>query len=844
MANFQDYLLLNTTGDIHIWKLPNIKGQGRERWIGTRDEAKIAAFLKKHDEAGFGCFFCASTIKPGSPRKKEFALEMPGLHVDTDFKNIDLEPVEIEKRLRDLPLVPSRMHHTGNGIHNLWNFRTPILLNEDTLPRIETVLRKMANFLGSDPLVAHVVALLRCPGSHNSKRGEWKEVRVIREGRERYTLEELEQWMATAGDPVMVSRGAQARPLNAFERAAEAQGFRAPIDVEARLANMVVGGDGDTAVHITQLSCTASLLASGVDEEEAVKIVLEATKELDGTAGWDWVREEKDLRGMCADWFKKHPRAEQRNAAPAVVGLPSNVVSLKDAKEKKPAPDVLKLKKKNEHIVLAKGVQAWLAEHGREIMYADAQCWMYCDGVWKAMSVDQERDWLNRKIEDGCKAIGLISNTRVVNETRAWLQRQSDMAMENVPWDAHGKIPTLSGLVDWRDGSVEVLKPDDYATRLIECNFDYDARCPIWENMLAEDYALDAGTMSFLQECAGAALLVQKPRGLRRALVLLGPSNTGKSNIINVLAGLLSEEVNSTPLPTLENAHGLMPFLKPVPWVLHEAFEQSRWEMSATAKAILSGDDIQVNVKNGPLVGMRFKQPIFWGTNVPPQFREASRAMENRLAIVKMHRAFNPMQVVGTARLALEQGYANPAELVLATEKSGLLNWALAGLKRATERGYFEFTNQMQAALHSMRTDSNMALGFIEACCTYDPDDYVTTADFNGAFRTWWADHRGGQIPSGDALGRAMSSLADPRVLTGQQINKKRIYAGIKLNDEGIDCWNAFSSSRAAEETGMRISANDQEVNRVLTPVQLQKPEFVTMQEAHRTWQPHGQDGA
>ena len=496
-----------------------------------------------------------------------------------------------------------------------------------------------------------------------------------------------------------------------------------------------------------------------------------------------------------------------------------------------------KLKKqKNEHVVLGMGIQAWLSDNGRQIMYADEQCWMYRDGVWKAMGVEEERNWINRKVDDGCNAISLVSTTKIVNETRAWLQRQSNMAVENVSWDDHGLIATVNGLLDWEDGTIEPLAPEDYATRLIDCKYDPAAICTLWEAMLKEDYGFDEGTISFLQEFTGVCLILKKPRGLMRALVLLGPSNTGKSNILNVIAGLVSKETNPTPLQMIEGTHGLVEFLKPNPWVLHEAFEQSRWEMSATVKAILSGDPVQANVKNGPLIPVNFRQPVLWGTNTPPQFKEASRAMENRLAIVRMKRVYNPMRVTGTAALALQQGFNTPAELVLATEKPGLLNWAIAGLKRALDRGHFVFTDEMMAALHAMRTDSNMALGFIEECAEYDPNSYVNTPDFYGAFSVWWKDHKGGQVPSSEGLGRAMLSLSDPRVLVGEKINQKRVYAGLRLNEEGLDCWSAYSSSLRSRESGQRIAERDSDVNRLLTPVQLQRGEFAAMQDAHRTW--------
>jgi hypothetical protein len=255
--------------------------------------------------------------------------------------------------------------------------------------------------------------------------------------------------------------------------------------------------------------------------------------------------------------------------------------------------------------------------------------------------------------------------------------------------------------------------------------------------------------------------------------------------------------------------------------------------MSANAKALLSGDVIHVNIKNGPLVPLEFKQPIFWGSNVPPQFKEASRAMENRLAIVKMQKTFDPHRITGTALKAVQAGYNTPAELVLATEKEGLLAWAVDGLKRAMQRGHFVFTNEMTDSLSAMRTDSNMAVGFLEACCIYDPESYITTADAYAAFSIWHNDHRSGPTPSVDSLGRAMASSSDARLLTGHKVSHVRVYAGIRLNDDGLGCWEGYSTSQRAMNSGQRVSGSAADVNKVLPGTALQSSALQAMQEAH-----------
>lgn len=875
MSSIFDVLLHGTTADAQVWRLPNIKGEGKERWMGGRAASRLEAYAQRGDVDGYGSFYCVSTIQSGQRRRKEFASELPIIFTDIDFKDHTRSPEEIEATLRGLPCPPSRMHHTGNGIHTIWRMAVPFDLSID-MEMAEDLLRRICDHLGGDPSVSHCVALLRVPGTHNTKRGERRPVRLIHEDARTYTPLELDAWLGSAREPAMVRIGGPGRPTDPFTRIAESQSFKPPVDVEARLAAMTIGGEGNSSVHFTQLSCTAALMAAGATVDEAVAVVLDATRDLDGTAEWIWPEEEKNLRIMCEDFERKFldksgPASEaprQIRQPPKLVGLapsgPAPVVNLAEARDKRDEANTeddtakdeeqvaereamkeralgkVSKKLKNEHVIIGKGILASLQDEGRTILYTENQCFMYAKGLWTAVPPEDERAWASVMVERGCDANKLVSNMRIVNETRAWLQRQPALHAKEIDWDGHGFIATRSGMVDWKNGNaIRPAGPQDYATTRVECDFDPAAACPIWDRMLATDYGLDAPTVQFLQEFAGMMLVRHKPRTLMRALVLLGLSNTAKSNVLKVLAGIVSksdDEINSTPLPTLENAHGLVSFLKPHPWVLHEAFQQGQWEMSSTVKALLSGDPVQVNIKNGPLVTLVFRQPVLWGTNVPPQFREASRAMENRLAIVAMHRLFDPKRITGTALEANQLGYENPANWVLAVEMPGLLNWAIAGLRRATERGHFEFTEEMLAALHAMRIDSNLAAGFLEECCEHSPDHFVNTGDFYGAFTTWYRDHRTGQLPSVDQLGRALKAMSDPRILIGEKISHKRVVAGLRLSDEGLDCWNGYSSSVMAERTGQPISDTDEHVNRVLSPEALQRGSFIAMQDAHRRY--------
>jgi hypothetical protein len=137
----------------------------------------------------------------------------------------------------------------------------------------------------------------------------------------RYELDDLEE-ILTETSPVVL-RNARPPPvatdINPFLAAAAEFGFKPPMDVEKRLAAMTYMGGGDSAIHGTQVSVTASLLNSGLACDEVVALVLHATMAAAGDYGrrWNWQREESAIHKMCLSWIKKHPEVRKTKKAEA-----------------------------------------------------------------------------------------------------------------------------------------------------------------------------------------------------------------------------------------------------------------------------------------------------------------------------------------------------------------------------------------------------------------------------------------------------------------------------------------------------------------------------------------------
>jgi hypothetical protein len=308
-----------STGQVYLSTLPNPElkdtpeGEPNERHIWTRNSEQIDAFIAKWNRPGRGTYLAVSTFqRDATSRCKDTVQELIALHADIDFRSTVETPEEILQIVRRLTPAPCLVIHSGHGLHLYWMFKEPIPAASESKAEHDRLLRRLADYLGADTAVAHCAALMRLPGTTNSKNGEALPVHVIIEHPNRYALEELKAWLQTA-TPVIHRKGEAGNghsPDNPFAAFAETLGAgRAPIDVEARLAAMQHEGPGDSGIHITQRDCSAALLNRGAPIRDVVRIILDATHRAAGAPGesWNWTGEETKIRGLCNSWLTKHP---------------------------------------------------------------------------------------------------------------------------------------------------------------------------------------------------------------------------------------------------------------------------------------------------------------------------------------------------------------------------------------------------------------------------------------------------------------------------------------------------------------------------------------------------------
>ena len=841
-----------TKSGIYFCSLANDKpppaGQKPEHRLNTRDPERLRNFIETWDVPDRGMFFCVGTTV--DRRLKDKIVELPCIWTDVDYKDIDGSEPAASAGIARLKCKPTAIVRSGHGAHLYWVLKEA-LDAQASREHAEELLKLVCDHVAGDPQVCEISRLMRLPGTHNTKYGSWVPVEIEYLDGPHYTIEELEQWLGTQASPRQQpllqrrvgSKGADPGPrsgaspppsganTNPFLRAAKDLGFQTPVDVEARLAAMSYQGAGDDGVHATQLQVTAALLERGMLVDDVVTKVFEATQALPNTGNWNWKEERRNLHSMCLTWLHKRSRQDpvETPAAAEVTPAEDNVVDLGVARAaKKPKPVLASAKKKNQHIMLGRGVLEALKRRGEQIILTDDGAYWYQGDLWHPVDEKNLRRHLNTEIEKGIQTLEWVSTTKLRNDAREWILAQSEISRDDIEFDAHErKIPVINGLLDIKTGVLEAPAPEHYLTWRTSCIYDVKAQCMHWLKILDDvlsDRELADRTqyIQLLQELVGLGLVNTVNKELARAVIFQGPANVGKSQLLEILTALYGGEVNATPLAFLENAHGTAPFMRRLPWILHEAFDEGRWSMSSIVKQIISGEHFSANPKGGMTKNIRFHGATIWATNHPPAFKETTRAIVERLVIIYCRTVFDPSQPAGLAKLAKQKGYSSPARMIIELELPGILAWAVEGLKRVLKRGYLEIPEEAQLAADELQRESNTAIGFVETCFDFDPDTAVSIPDAYAAYRSYHIEEFGdGAIPSPKTFGRAIAAMGEKRLAQDNRLRTKafRVYCCVRLNETGMQHFITTRDGDRFSGKTAHLTQDDGQVNRSITSV-------------------------
>lgn len=264
--------------------------------------------------------------------------------------------------------------------------------------------------------------------------------------------------------------------------------------------------------------------------------------------------------------------------------------------------------------------------------------------------------------------------------------------------------------------------PARVSTTLLPYDYDPKAECPQWLTFL-EQVLPDAASRELLQQIFGYCLT--RDVSLQKLFMFEGPGANGKSVVTGVLRRLVgTNNTSSLPLSLFDDKHGLVSTYGKL-----VNFSGELREKNAVAEELLKqatgGDLMYFNPKHQKPFSAPFTAKLIICTNERPAFTDRSNGIWRRLIMLPF-----------TVSIAPED--QDPElEQKLATELSGILNWAIQGAIDLYKSSRFVEPQVSVEAVASFKEQANPERVFLKEYCQLGPDVSIGTQALYDAYRDY-----------------------------------------------------------------------------------------------------------
>lgn len=423
-----------------------------------------------------------------------------------------------------------------------------------------------------------------------------------------------------------------------------------------------------------------------------------------------------------------------------------------------------------DHLVLARKV---IENYGQEnILCTDGDVWTWSvTGVWQE-APDRE---VKGRVHEVVEELTDVTQNRVngvfdILKTEIYKTRHI--------WNAN------SDLINFSNGTLRlshngvILDPhkrEHFHNIQIPIAYDPDAPEPKHLHaFLNSVWSDDSASISTLQELVG--YLLTSDTRQQKIPMIVGPRRSGKGTIYRLLVKLLGNHNIAGPtLSSLQQPFGLQPLIGKALAVISDARLGSRAEQHAITERLLavSGEDtLSIPRKYMDDWTGKLNTRFLILTNELPRLADASGALASRFIALKMDTSF----------LGRED---HDLDNKLASELPSILNWAIEGLYRLKERGYFIQPQSAREAIEELNDLGSPISAFIRDICIIQPGAEV---ECKGLYEAWrqWCETQGREHPGTlQTFGRDLKAVL-PSVKTIQRRadgQVLRLYSGAGIRD-------------------------------------------------------------
>ena len=381
-----------------------------------------------------------------------------------------------------------------------------------------------------------------------------------------------------------------------------------------------------------------------------------------------------------------------------------------------------------------------LAKHVRENLFykivrdsgrSDQQIYVYADGVYKPCSAELFKGYIKKFVsvidEEYVKMSG-------INE--AYKQLTTDLeyiGIEELDSD-ESIINFRNGILKISDGQLKLLphSPEYLSTIQIPCDWtDKKVSTPVFDNYLKTLTSGDKEVENLLLEFMGAVISNVKGYRMKKSLFMVGPGDTGKTQLKSLCEKLIGpENYSGCELSDLEERFGTSDLYCKRLIGSADASGMKIKEFKAFKK-LTGGDTIRAEFKGLKAFNFTYNGLMWLCMNNLPKFGgDNGPWVYERIMVVSCN---NVIPKDKQDKTLLEKMFA---------ERTGIIQKAVKALTKVIENGYrFSEPKSVIEMREKYMNDNNTVITFFRECMCErgekQPFDDCTTGKIFRAYKAW-----------------------------------------------------------------------------------------------------------
>ena len=263
-------------------------------------------------------------------------------------------------------------------------------------------------------------------------------------------------------------------------------------------------------------------------------------------------------------------------------------------------------------------------------------------------------------------------------------------------------INVKNGILDFTTGELIEPSPDWWFLSRLDCEFRPEAQCPNFMKFLGE--VLPPEVHPTIQEFLGYCL--ERDNYARRAFMGVGSGGNGKSTFLEILTHWLGpDNVTNVTLQDLEYNRFAKSELLGKHLNVFADLPQRALTSTTNFRALTGGDMMRCEQKGKQGFSFQPYAKQFYTTNrLPPVADDEVDAFYDRWIIIDFPNSFAESSATRQQIVA---------KCTTEEEKSGILNWALEGLRRLMANGTFSGEQASAEKRERWMRDSNPIYDFL-----------------------------------------------------------------------------------------------------------------------------------